>query len=209
MKSTILILAPSFFAAAMLISCKNPADETTDATITDAQTELVGTGTKYVFLDTSTIGFTGSKVTGSHSGGFKEFSGHFFMAEGDDTPTAGEFMIQMESTWSDNEKLTGHLKAADFFDVEKFSTSTFKLTKAIKTGEGSYHVSGNLTMHGIEKNISFPVTASRVGSTASFKAEFDINRKDFDIVYAGKTDDLIRDEVIIRLDFQATPTESN
>ena len=209
MKSTILILAPSVFAAAMLTSCKNPADKTTDATITDAQTELVGTGTKYVFLDTSTIGFTGSKVTGSHDGGFKEFSGHFFMAEGGDTPTAGEFTIQMESTWSDNEKLTGHLKAADFFDVEKFATSTFKLTKATKTGEGAYDVSGNLTMHGTEKNITFPVTASREGSTASFKAEFDINRKDFGIVYAGKTDDLIRDEVIIRLDFKATAGESN
>ena len=106
-------------------------------------------------------------------------------------------------------KSSGHLKAADFFDVEKFATSTFKLTKATKTGEGAYDVSGNLTMHGTEKNITFPVTASREGSTASFKAEFDINRKDFGIVYAGKTDDLIRDEVIIRLDFKATAGESN
>lgn len=45
--------------------------------------------------------------------------------------------------------------------------------------------------------------ASRDGDIATFKAEFDINRKDFGIVYAGRTDDLIRDEVVIRLDFTA------
>ena len=44
----------------------------------------------------------------------------------------------------------------------------------------------------------------RNGDEGSFKAEFDINRKDFGIIYAGKTDDLIRDEVIIRLDFKVT-----
>ena len=39
----------------------------------------------------------------------------------------------------------------------------------------------------------------------NIKAEFDINRKDFGIVYAGKADDLIRDEVVIRLDLTAKP----
>jgi len=203
MKSTILIIAPSILAAAFLTSCKNPADETTDAEVTDSQKELQGTGSKYVFQSSSTIGFTGSKVTGSHDGGFKDFSGHFLMAEGDDVPTAGEFTIQMGSLWSDSEKLTTHLKTGDFFNVEEFPTTTFKLTKARKTGEGSYDISGNLTLHGTEKNITFPVTASREGASASFNAEFDVNRKDFGIVYAGKTDDLIRDEVIIRLDFKA------
>jgi len=103
-----------------------------------------------------------------------------------------------------NTELTGHLKNEDFFDVETYPTTTFKLTKATKTGEGAYEISGNLTLHGVEKNITFPVTASRDVDTANFSAEFDINRKDFGIVYAGKTDDLIRDKVIIRLDFKAT-----
>ncbi|MEJ6580886.1 MAG: YceI family protein [Akkermansiaceae bacterium] len=203
MKTSTLLLTPFILSAALLTSCKNPADETTDATVTDAQTELKGNGTRFTFLKSSTIGFTGSKVTGSHDGGFKEFSGHFMMSGDSDVPTAGEFTIQMASTWSDSEKLTGHLKNSDFFDVETFSTSTFKLTNASKTGENAYDISGNLTLHGVEKNITFPVTASRSGDNASFTAEFDINRKDFGIVYAGKTDDLIRDEVIIRLNFQA------
>lgn len=203
MKTQRLILTPSLLATVFLTSCKDPADDTTDAKVTEAQEELEGTGTKFVFQDSSTIGFTGSKVTGSHDGGFKDFSGFFMMADGDDVPTSGEFTIQMDSTWSDNDKLTGHLKGDDFFGVETYPTSTFKLTKATKTGDGSFEISGNLTMHGVEKNITFPVTASRDGDTAKFSAEFDINRKDFGIVYAGKTDDLIRDQVIIRLDFEA------
>ncbi len=203
MKKTILSLAPAFLIGALLTSCENPADKTTDAKVDEAQEELEGTGTKFVFDYSSTIGFTGSKVTGSHDGGFKTFSGHFMMAEDDEAPTAGEFTIEMDSLWSDSEKLTGHLKNEDFFAVDQYPTTTFKLTKATKTGEGAYEISGNLTLHGVEKNITFPVTASRDGDNASFQAEFDINRKDFGIVYAGKTDDLIRDEVVIRLDFKA------
>lgn len=206
MKTT--ILTSSLLAAALFTSCENPADETADAKVGEVQEELQGSGTKFVFDDSSKIGFTGSKVTGSHDGGFNEFSGHFMIAEGEDTPTAGEFTIQMGSLWSDSEKLTGHLKNADFFDVEKYPTTTFKLTKATKTSEGAYEVSGNLMLHGTEKNITFPVTASRDGDSAAFQAEFDINRKDFGIVYAGKTDDLIRDEVVIRLDFKASAESS-
>jgi polyisoprenoid-binding protein YceI len=202
MKKTILMLTPAFLAGFTFVSCENPADKTTDATVGEVQEELEGSGNKFIFEDTSTIGFTGSKVTGSHDGGFKDFSGHFFLGE-DGTPTAGEFTIQMDSLWSDSEKLTEHLKNEDFFEVATYPTSTFKLTKAVKTGEGAYEISGNLTLHGVEKNITFPVTASSEGDTASFKAEFDINRKDFGILYAGKTDDLIRDEVVIRLDFTA------
>ena len=199
MKSTSFLLT-----AALLISCENPADKTTDATVTNIQEVLQGSGIKYIFNNSSTIEFTGSKVTGSRSGGFKKFSGHFYMSEVDDAPAAGEFTIQMDSIWSDNEKLTRHLKDKDFFDVQQYPSSTFKLTKAIKTGENAYDISGNLTMHGTEKNITFPVITVRNGDEGSFKAEFDINRKDFGIIYAGKTDDLIRDEVIIRLDFKVT-----
>lgn len=208
MKSTLLALPPAFLAVGFLSSCENPADKTTDAKVGDVQEELESADLKYVFTDSSSIEFIGSKVTGSHDGGFKGFTGFFKMGEDDEAPTAGEFVIQMDSLWSDNEKLTGHLKGEDFFEIATYPTSTFILTKAAKTGEGSYDISGNLTLHGEEKNITFPVTASRDGDTATFEAEFDINRKDFGIDYAGKTDDLIRDEVVIRLDFTAKAEDS-
>ena len=71
--------------AALISSCGNPADTTTDAEVTDAvekETITTSEGVKYVFTEDSTIGFTGSKVTGSHDGGFKTFTGHFTIADG-------------------------------------------------------------------------------------------------------------------------------
>lgn len=202
MKATNLIL-PSLFAAA-LVSCENPADQTADATTTDA-VEASGTaeGAAYAISDESTITFVGSKVTGSHDGGFKEFDGSFTVNDAGEV-TGGEFVIDMDSTWSDADKLTEHLKAEDFFHVAEHPESKFTVTGVEKSGEG-YSVSGNLLLRGVEKNITFPATASKDGDTVKVSAEFDIKRKDWGIVYAGKADDLIRDEVVIRFDLTATP----
>jgi polyisoprenoid-binding protein YceI len=189
--------------ASLLVSCENPADKTASAKIEEPKTALIDKGTKFIFTDQSTIEFTGSKVTGSHSGGFKDLKGYFTLNDGETSPNSGSITIDMDSTYSDAEKLTGHLKSADFFDVEKFPTSTFNMTQVTETGSGAYEISGNFTLHGITKNISFPASAERNGNTSIVRAEFDINRKHFDIVYAGKSDDLIRDEVVIRFNLEA------
>jgi polyisoprenoid-binding protein YceI len=189
--------------SALLVSCENPADKTATAKIEESKTTLSGEGTKFIFTDHSTIEFTGSKITGSHSGGFKDLEGHFTLSEGETSPNSGTITIKMDSTYSDAEKLTGHLKSADFFDVEKFPTSTFTMTQVKETGNQAYEISGNFTLHGITKHITFPASAERSGDTATVRAEFDINRKEFGIVYAGKTDDLIRDEVVIRFNLES------
>ena len=68
----------------------------------------------------------------------------------------------MDSIWTDTEKLTGHLKSADFFDVAKFPKSTFESTE-IKAGssdakakDATHTVTGNLTLHGVTRSIQFP-----------------------------------------------------
>ena len=197
-----LLLAP----AALFVACENPADATTDAKVTEAvaKTETPASGTKYVFTPESEIKFVGSKVTGSHNGGFKTFTGHFTIA--DDAPAGNDHkvVIDMSSTWSDDEKLTGHLKSADFFNVEKHPESTFDVTSIKKEGDG-YQISGNFTLHGVTKNITVPASVSKDGETIRINSKFDINRKDFGIVYPGKPDDLIRDEVVIELDLTAKP----
>ncbi|WP_193210442.1 YceI family protein [Luteolibacter marinus] len=206
MKIDILALPAAVFALS-LVSCENPADKTADASVKEAvaKSSTTGTGTKYVFTPESTIGFTGSKVTGKHDGGFKSFTGYFSVADGAPVGNDHKVVIDMTSTWSDAEKLTEHLKAPDFFDVEKFPETTFDVTEIKKESDTAYTVSGNFKLHGVEKNISFPATVSQDGDTVKIQAEFDINRKDFGILYPGKTDDLIRDEVVIRLDLQAKP----
>jgi polyisoprenoid-binding protein YceI len=206
MKHTLFLLPLA--ASALLVSCGNPADNTVSASIADAVEKSgssSGGGIRYEFLPTSEINFVGSKVTGSHDGGFKTFSGHFTILGDEPVGDDHRVEIDMDSTWSDSERLTRHLKNEDFFHVEQFPTSTFEATSIARQGGDAFSISGNFTLHGVTKNITFPATVSRDGETIHIGAEFDINRKDFGIVYAGMTDDLIRDEVVIKLNLHAAP----
>ena len=201
MKYIALITAAS---ALGFSSCKNPADSKNDAQVSDAQEVATSeNGTTYTFTEDSTIKFIGSKVTGSQEGSFKTFTGQFVLEEGE--PTSGSASIDMHSTHTEKEKLTAHLKNADFFDVEKFPTTTFSVTQFKKNSDTSYDLSMNVELHGVTKNITFPTTVEKSEDSIHIKAEFNINRQDFGISYAGKKDDLIRDEVVIKLDIKAKP----
>jgi len=200
-----------YFALAaplIFVACENPADKTTDAKVSAAVEKSATVsegGTKYVFTPESQVNFIGSKVTGSHHGGFKAFTGYFTIKDGAPVGNDHKVVIDMKSTYADNEKLTGHLKSPDFFDIEKFPEATFDATGFKKESDTSYTVSGNFTLHGKTKNISFPASVSQNGDTVKIDATFDINRRDFAIVYAGKADDLIRDQVVIELKLEAKP----
>lgn len=170
----------------------------------DSGTPVASTaeGTVLAFAEGTEVKFKGSKVTGAHDGGFRKVSGNVTVPGEDLSQAVIDVTIDMTSTYSDDEKLTGHLMSPDFFDVEKFATSTFKST-SIVAKESGYEVTGDLTLHGVTKSISFPAEISLNGGELTTKAEFAINRKDFEIVYPGKPDDLIRDEVVILFDIKA------
>ncbi len=208
-----ILLTLTGLATFALVSCDNPADKSSAAKTSDAKsvsTDDAG-GIKWVFTDESTVEFVGSKVTGSHEGGFKEFSGYFHMSDGALAESGHKVIIDMESTWSDNEKLTGHLKSPDFFDVEKFPTSTFTATglrESTSDEKGTHQLTGNFDLHGVEKSIEFPVTVEISADQVNINADFFINRFDYGIEYPGMTDDLIRKEVVIKLDLTAKPAEN-
>lgn len=154
---------------------------------------------------TGTIGFTGSKVTGSHDGNFKSWNGSVELKDGKAAGGKLEFTVQADSVECDvgkandwTPKLVEHLKSPDFFDVAKFPTATFKST-AIKADGAAYKITGNLTLHGVTKGVEFPATIKIEGKDIKGDAEFTINRKDFGIAYAGKADDLIRDGVVLKV----------
>ena len=156
--------------------------------------------------ENSKVEFTGSKVTGKHDGGFKTFKGTIDLVN--NKPDERKVMVDIDtnSIFSDDEKLTGHLKSADFFDVAKFPTANFtstKITPDEAKGAGNYTVTGDFDLHGQKKSITFPAKITMSDAEVAVDAEFSINRKDFDIVYKGKTDDLIRDDVIIRLNLKS------
>ena len=200
-------LAPALIAAA-LVACENPADKTTTATVSDAKGSGEAEGTAedpaYTLGHDSTVGFVGSKVSGSHEGGFKTVHGHLHISEAGDL-TGGTVTIDMNSTWADDDKLTKHLKSADFFDVANHPESIFSLTSYGELGDEKYELSGDLKMRGVTKNITFPASATKDGENFKVTAEFDINRKDWGIEYPGKKDDLIRDEVVMKLNLVITP----
>lgn len=153
----------------------------------------------------SSIGFVGAKLTGDHTGSFKTFTGEATV-EGT-VPKSVSFTIETGSVTSDDEKLTGHLKSADFFDVEKFPKAEFVSTAIVaKTaGAATHEVTGDLSLHGEKKAISFPATITVDDRGAKGNAEFKINRKDFKIVYPGMPDDLIKDEVLLKISLNFVP----
>lgn len=158
----------------------------------------------------SKIEFVGAKVTGKHDGSFGQFTGNVKLVSGDPTKSQVSVEIDTASITSDNPKLTGHLKSPDFFDVEKFPKARFEST-SIKAGgdKGATHtVTGNLELHGEKKSITFPATIKTENGSTSVDAEFSINRKDFGLNYPGKVDDLIRDDVLIKLTIRASAKPS-
>jgi polyisoprenoid-binding protein YceI len=192
-------------AAALAAGCSDPSEDVHRTSGAEPQrvTGSVAGGKEYVISADSKIGFVGSKVTGSHTGGFTNFSGVIQVADGKIVGNP-EITISMDSTWSDNDRLTGHLKSPDFFDVANHPTAVFTLTSVSGTG-AQQTVTGNLNLHGVTKSISFPAQVQVGDDAVTVKAEFAINRKDFNINYPGRPDDLIRDNVVINLDLRATP----
>lgn len=222
MKITQLILPVFALSGALFLSscAEDPSESVPSAGVSEAveaesspapvapaaETPAASDPVIYAFTDESKIGFVGSKVTGSHEGGFEKFSGTFQIAGDQPGPGPHTIEIDMNSVWSDAEKLTGHLKSPDFFDVEKFPTATFNLTSAEPAeGADTFTITGEFTLHGVTKTITFPAKITNEAGTAHLNAEFSINRKDFGIVYAGKADDLIRDGVVIKLAMVAKP----
>jgi len=198
--------------ALLAVGCANPADDAPDATVSEpaAAPEPVAepaTTADYAISPDSKIEFVGAKITGSHDGGFNAFSGKVSVAGSSAEGSSVEVVIDTTSVWSDNDNLTGHLKSPDFFDVETYPTATFTSTEIAANAEGGHNVTGNLDLHGVTKQISFPadIKVSELGFAAT--AEFSINRMDFGIQYPGKPDDLIRDEVLIKFDLMSAPLE--
>jgi len=205
-KSLFIILA----GLLLFIACNNPAADKSKAVTGEpaqvASPTHAGQGQKYLITpQNSKIEFVGSQVTGHHDGSFGDFSGQIDY-HGAPENSRVNVTIKTESLTADDPKLTAHLKTADFFDAARYPEATFVST-AIKPGgdKGASHtVTGNLTLHGVTKAITFPATINVTPDAATVESSFSINRKDFGINYAGPADNLIRDDVVLTLHIRAT-----
>jgi len=155
--------------------------------------------------DASTIGFVGRKITASHDGRFAQFSGTIELDAAHVENSRVNVEIQMASVQIEPERLRNHLVSPDLFNVAQFPTATFAST-ALRAGgaDGASHtMTGNLTLHGQTRSISFPARVVVGERAVTASAEFSINRREFGIIYPGMPDDLIQDQVTIRLSLTA------
>jgi polyisoprenoid-binding protein YceI len=174
-----------------------PASAST-STVASAPTPVTGT-TLYPFDDKgSKIEFVGAKVTRKHPGSFGGFRGTILVEDGDPSKGRVKVEIDMPTLSVDEPRLTNHLKTPDFFDVDKFPTTTF-VSSSVQAAASGYSVTGNLNLHGVSKSITFPAAIKVSADDVAVYSEFVINRKDFGIVYPGAPDDLIKDDVAIKL----------
>jgi polyisoprenoid-binding protein YceI len=146
----------------------------------------------------SKFDFVASKITKSHAGSFKQLTGTATVVSGELRSVVVE--VETGSVEADDPKLAGHIKTADFLDVEKFPKATFRssnITKKALPG-ATHEVTGDLTLHGVTQPITFPVTVNVAPAAVTASGQVTINRQKFAVTYPGAPDDLIKDDVVLK-----------
>lgn len=124
-------------------------------------------------------------------GRFKEFEGTVHYDDKDVTKSSVEFSAKVESIDTGVAPRDKHLRTADFFEVEKYPTLTFKSTRVERKGKDAYVLHGDLTLKGVTKPVQLPFKLSGAvkdpwGNTRfGVQAETNINRRDFGINYGN------------------------
>lgn len=175
-------------AVFMTVGCgEKPIDESGDASAPagadDSATDADGKPFA-VTPENTTIKFVGIHVGDKpdpRSGEFKQVTGTI-MVDGDQV-TAIDIDIDTTSVSTDIEKLTNHLKSPDFFDVNQFPTAKFESTSIDYDDSETATVTGNLTLHGETKEISFPATITASEDSVNLKSEFTIDRTEFGMTF--------------------------
>ncbi|RYF89211.1 MAG: YceI family protein [Chitinophagaceae bacterium] len=214
----------------LAFACTN-APDADKAKTSDAKEVSNSEGDSWkVDTSASEIEWVATKVSGYHTGTVNLKSGELLVKDG--KPTGGSFVMDMTSIivsgpkGSDaksNEKLLGHLKSPDFFEVNAHPIASFVITSITpfsgavkdttdprqetiskyKVANPTHTVSGNLTIKGVTKNIEFPASIVVATNTANAIAKFNIDRTQWNIVYPGKPDDLIRNDIHLGISLKA------
>jgi polyisoprenoid-binding protein YceI len=140
-------------------------------------------------------------------GRFNEFSGNFTIDTSDPAKSSFSVTIKAESIDSNNSKRDEHLRSPDFFNAKQFPVITFSST-SVKAIEGGYEVTGDLTMHGETKPVTFllkggktaefPPKVTRTGFSTS---QIVVKRSDFGV---GKPMPVLGDEVYVAINLEGT-----
>jgi polyisoprenoid-binding protein YceI len=145
-------------------------------------------------------------------GNFRQFDAKIVKDDQDPANSSVEFTIQTASIDTGVERRDNHLRSADFFDAEKYPTITFQSSAVEKVSDTDYKVTGRLTMRGVTKVITLPVTylgemKDAFGHTrAGFTTETTLNRQDFGVSWNKELDGggyMLGDDVDVSISFEA------
>jgi polyisoprenoid-binding protein YceI len=145
-------------------------------------------------------------------GRFSDFEGTIKLDEAEPSKSSVSFTIKTESIDTGSSDRDKHLRSEDFFFVEKFPTLTFASTSVKKAGDSEYEVIGDLSIRGVTRQVTLPVTALGTAKDpwgnlrAGFEAETTINRKEFGLNWNAALEAggfLVGDEVKVQLSIQA------
>ena len=209
MKKNIFNLLIIVATGIAIVGCKNKTEEVTTTNTETAMLAEYDDITYTVNVDESTIEWQGFKPTGSHKGTINIESGTFTTNDG--KIQSGSFVIDMSSIKEseDNARLEGHLRSADFFDVENFPSAGFEIT-GFEVKDGNIILTGNLTLKDTTNNVTFPVTVVLEDDTLTLSSEvFTIDRSKWNVRYGSKSffDDLkdkfINDDIELKIVIKA------
>jgi len=136
--------------------------------------------------DNTKINFVGThaapKKPDPRTGGFAKFKGEA-VVDGKALKSVS-VDIETESLWTEiGGRLTNHLKSADFLEVREHPTAKFVSTKIESAADGKAKITGNLTLHGQTKEVSFPATVAVTDKGLTLASEFKIDRTNWGINY--------------------------
>ena len=145
-------------------------------------------------------------------GRFEKYSGEIEIDEANPANSKVDVTIETASINTGNEGRDAHLRSADFFDAEQYPTITFVSKKVEQLTEDTGIVTGDLTMHGVTREL--PLTITREGATTNmqgknlqaFSASLVISRKDFGLEWNVALESggwLVSDQIKINLDIEA------
>ena len=150
-------------------------------------------------------------------GRFTDFTGTINADSAKPEASSVEFTIKTTSIDTANEGRDKHLRSADFFDVEKFPEISFKSSKVKPAGKDKYDVTGTLSMHGVSKEVTLPVSFGGVMTTknregkellkSGFETQVTLNRKEYGIVWNTVLDSggtVLGDDVSVQIQIEAT-----
>jgi polyisoprenoid-binding protein YceI len=159
----------------------------------------------------SEVGFQIRHMMSKVRGRFTDFEGRIVADRAKPEASTVELAIQSTSIDTANPNRDKDLRGADFFDVEKYPAIAFKSTRITPKGKDSYDVTGTLTIRGVSKEVTLPVTFlgfmkdPRGSERAGFEAAVTLNRKDFGIVWNRALDAggvLLGDEVYVSINLE-------